>query len=616
MMVGVNAWADTTGTIKFGTNDVKINGASVTGDDDLGNTWTITTVGTTSFTPQPSYSQVGSKNSPATSITLTTTLSESVNVKSMSAKFGGFSGTTGSVELKVGETTVGKGSLDAANDVTVNSTSSASGTVLSVTVTDIDKGVKVYSISYTIEGDDSSGEDPTPATYTVTIANDIANGAVTADPTSAAEGDEVTLTATPAEGYEFGSWNVTNASTSEAIAVTDNKFTMPAADVNVSATFNMVQGGETPERPANEFFYESFDTNDGTGGNDDSWSGNIASNNVKYDNAGWSFTNTSGANKCVKIGVGSKLGTATTPALGKACDATLAFKAAAWNGNTESTTLKLSVVGGGTVSPATVTLKKGEWTNYTVSLTNLTADSKVKFEGNAASNSRFFLDEVSVMSNDSKEKTLTLVATDEEGAYYATFSSDKVTFWPEDYIVSAVGVENGEIYTFDNDEAFDEEIVEIDGESVIGYYVPANTGILITSLESIVKYYTAEGVTPSTDVEAVNMLQPASKEKTGNFKFYKLAYGDAAFTPSTLGFYYGAADGAAFTSREGSAYLAVPAEAASAKGFTFSGKDATAIKNVENKVQTNAVYNLAGQRVSSKSYKGIVIKNGKQILNK
>ena len=43
------------GTITFGTgtNSVKINAASVTAEDDLGNSWTITTVGTTSFTPQP-----------------------------------------------------------------------------------------------------------------------------------------------------------------------------------------------------------------------------------------------------------------------------------------------------------------------------------------------------------------------------------------------------------------------------------------------------------------------------------------------------------------------------------------------------------------------------------
>lgn len=80
----------------------------------------------------------------------------------------------------------------------------------------------------------STGELPK---YTVTVADGIVGGTVTASPVEAEEGSEITLTATPAEGYNFSSWNVTNASTSAAITVTDNKFTMPAANVNVSATF-------------------------------------------------------------------------------------------------------------------------------------------------------------------------------------------------------------------------------------------------------------------------------------------------------------------------------------------------------------------------------------------
>ena len=140
---------ETTGTITFGSSDVKINAASVTGDDDLGNEWTITTAGTDSFTSNAAYYQVGSSKKPAESITFTTTLPSSVNITSMSAKFGGFSGTAGTVALKVGDTTIGSGSLNATNDVVISSTSPASGAVLTVTVTGISKGVKAYYISYT-----------------------------------------------------------------------------------------------------------------------------------------------------------------------------------------------------------------------------------------------------------------------------------------------------------------------------------------------------------------------------------------------------------------------------------------------------------------------------------
>ena len=145
--------APKTGTITFGNNGTIINGASVTGDDDLGNKWTITTAGTDSFTSNAAYYQVGSSKKPATSITFTTTLPSAVNITSMTAKFGGFSGTTGDVTLKVGDSSIGTGSLNAANDVTVSSTSTGSGTVLTVTITHIAKGVKVYYIkaTYTTE---------------------------------------------------------------------------------------------------------------------------------------------------------------------------------------------------------------------------------------------------------------------------------------------------------------------------------------------------------------------------------------------------------------------------------------------------------------------------------
>ena len=138
-----------TGTIKFGKDDVNINKEAVTGDDDLGNTWTITTEGTTSFTPNASYSQVGSSNKPATSITFSTTLSKDVNITSFSAKFGGFSSTAGNISLKVDETEVGSGKLNGTDDVTVESTKSETGKVLTVSVTNIAKGVKCYEISYT-----------------------------------------------------------------------------------------------------------------------------------------------------------------------------------------------------------------------------------------------------------------------------------------------------------------------------------------------------------------------------------------------------------------------------------------------------------------------------------
>ena len=165
----------TTGTIVFGNNGTKINATSVTGDDSMGNIWTVTTVGTTSFTQNNAYSQVGKSTEPATSITFTTTLAQATTITNFEAKFGGFSGTAGNINLLIGETNVGSGSLDATNDVTVTNTTTETGTTLTVTVTNIAKGVKCYYISYTI----STSTDPMiSAPASIDLASDATAGEI------------------------------------------------------------------------------------------------------------------------------------------------------------------------------------------------------------------------------------------------------------------------------------------------------------------------------------------------------------------------------------------------------------------------------------------------------
>ncbi len=73
----------------------------------------------------------------------------------------------------------------------------------------------------------------------ITISDAIEHGTVTANVNTASAGDEITLTATPDEGYAFGSWNVVDEE-SNTVTVTNNKFTMPDAEVTVSATFTEV----------------------------------------------------------------------------------------------------------------------------------------------------------------------------------------------------------------------------------------------------------------------------------------------------------------------------------------------------------------------------------------
>ena len=72
---------------------------------------------------------------------------------------------------------------------------------------------------------------------TITLAS-VTHGSISADPMYALQGTTINLTATPASGYEFGSWLVyKTGDTNTTVSVNNNSFTMPNYPVTVSATF-------------------------------------------------------------------------------------------------------------------------------------------------------------------------------------------------------------------------------------------------------------------------------------------------------------------------------------------------------------------------------------------
>ncbi len=86
-------------------------------------------------------------------------------------------------------------------------------------------------------GETNGGEGgETPATYTVTVTND-GNGTATASPASGATGTGVTLTAAPKEDYQFKEWQIVSG----GVTVTDNKFKIGTAAVEVKAVFEEIQ---------------------------------------------------------------------------------------------------------------------------------------------------------------------------------------------------------------------------------------------------------------------------------------------------------------------------------------------------------------------------------------
>ncbi len=140
----------------------------------------------------------------------------------------------------------GKAAQETSDEAAADYTFTINDNISAITLTS-SKAVFIYSITVNYE---NSGEPtPEPAKYDVEIADGIQNGTVTASATSATAGTTITLTATPAEGYTFGEWDV-KGEDNKVITVTNNQFAMPEQNVYVSATFN--------KKPADTNVYASL----------------------------------------------------------------------------------------------------------------------------------------------------------------------------------------------------------------------------------------------------------------------------------------------------------------------------------------------------------------------
>lgn len=207
--------------------------------------------------------------------------------------------------------------------------------------------------------------------------------------------------------------------------------------------------GEQTYEVGNLVFYESFDKNDGTGGNDGKWSGSIASNDIQYDVAGWTCENAKGAKMCARFGTSGKKGTATTPALTDLeGDAILTFKAAPWN--TEGGKMSVTI-SDGTIETSEFELINNTFTEYSVKISG-GATSKITF---TSSEDRFFLDEVKVKQVAVATPTITpnggdvkvgdkiTFATKTDGATLSYSTDEGKTWTPgSEYTATTVGALN------------------------------------------------------------------------------------------------------------------------------------------------------------------------------
>lgn len=188
---------------------------------------------------------------------------------------------------------------------------------------------------------------------------------------------------------------------------------------------------------------------------------------------------------------------------------------------------------------------------------------------------------------------------------YATAYSDNAVILPEGLQAAVItGVADGKL--------------AIDYRYNSGDVIPAGTAVLVKGEAGAHAYNLA-----TSDEQAVagNLLKGAASDVTtegDGCLFYMLSY-DA--NHQNLGFYWAAEDGAAFTSKAGKAYLALPqAASAGVTGYALDGTPVGIDQATTDAQAPAAIYTVDGRLVQQTDVKdlpkGLYIVNGKKVIIK
>ena len=187
-------------------------------------------------------------------------------------------------------------------------------------------------------------------------------------------------------------------------------------------------------------------------------------------------------------------------------------------------------------------------------------------------------------------------------AGYATFFTDKAFQMPD-------GVRGGIVTDTKDEKAM------VDYRYPSGEVVPAQTALLLNGSADT---YEAVVATSSESAPTENLLHgtltDALTDVEGATAYYKLAYRSS--TDRTLGFFWAAENGAAFTNKAGKAFLALTSSASMTRGFILEDSELTVVTDVKIEIEKeDTVYGLDGRRFNgSRLSKGIYVKNGKKII--
>ena len=141
-------------------------------------------------------------------------------------------------------TVTGAGTFEEGSSITLSAIANEGYEFVNWTKDDVEVSTNAdFTLTVTEDADyEANFERIIIPTFDIIVA-DVSNGVISADKTSAAVGETVTLTATPYYGCVFSHWIVyETGNINNTVGVNNNKFIMPASDVTVAALITSSTG--------------------------------------------------------------------------------------------------------------------------------------------------------------------------------------------------------------------------------------------------------------------------------------------------------------------------------------------------------------------------------------
>lgn len=454
-----------------------------------------------------------------------------------------------------------------------------------------------------------------------------------------------------ANGVELSDVKPSYTSSSIEIATVDgdgNVTGVAAGKVTITASFegNDYYNGTTSATydvsvidPNNiTVFYESFDNCDGTGGNDNKWSGNIAVGSFskqRLDMEDWASTgNIYFANKCIRLGVGSGSGSVTTKKISYTGDAVLTFKAGAWDKKKTSGAVVVTITNGNLsyngkeATSQTIDIPNAAFGEFTMNIVGASEGMTLKFATATSKDNQFFLDEVKITATKSEQaESVTLTEGNNDDVIIAAASAGK----PCNVTLERTMIADGGWYTFCVPFGIEDIATTPLKDAQVRKYSSMSGSVMNFEETKSLKAAHAYLVRPTANIENpvfenVTVSLGDSEKDGANGYFFEgiysekelLTYGTNLFLGAENKFYVPTETGNKMKALRG--YFVVPKGTSPSKmGINIDGETNYITTLNGSAVVYGKVYNLNGQYVGNdvKSLKkGVYVVNGRKFIVK